>query len=137
MGRPFTQYLTQFSQLGLLCGSVLAALSLTLLFVPGVIHWLFQIDSATSTNVMSRRAAMLFAGLAVIVLGTRHAEPHPLRQSISLGIAVTMSGLICVGLFDWLRGAVGVGIWLAIVTEIIFASAYFRFWRMPVPRAAG
>ena len=131
MVRPLSQYWAQFSKLGLLTGTVLTALSLVLLLAPGVIHWLFQIESAEATDVMSRRAAMLFAGLALIVLQTRHAPPHPLRQSISLGIAVAMGGLICVGLHDFLRGAVGVGIWLAIFVETFFASAYLRFWRSP------
>lgn len=130
MGRSLSVYWTSFSHLGLLAGVVMVGLSLTLLCAPGLIHWLFQIDSMSGTDVMSRRAAMLFAGLAVIVLQTRHAAPHPLRQSISLGIAVTMGGLICVGLFEFMRGTVGIGIWLAIAAELFFVSAYWRFWRM-------
>jgi hypothetical protein len=130
MQATLSQFWTQYARLGLLAGGVMAALSVTLLLVPGLIHWLFQIDSSTGTDVMSGRAAMLFAGLAVITLQTRNAPAGPQRQSISLGIAVTMGGLACVGLYDFLRGAVGLGIWLAILAELFFVTAYMRFWRI-------
>ena len=128
MVRPLSQYWAQFSKLGLLTGTVLSALSLVLLLAPGVIHWLFQIESAEATDVMSRRAAMLFLGLSVMVYGARSAPPSPLRASVALGVTLCMGGLLILGVVEFARGAVGPGIWLAIVVEAFFAAAFLRFW---------
>ena len=72
---------------------------------------------------------MLFLGLSVLAFKSRHAEPSPLRSSVSLALGLAMAGLFCVGVIDLLRGAVGWGILLALVAEAFFATAYLRFWR--------
>lgn len=109
-------------------GCVTAVLCATLLLVPGLIHWLFHLDSPSGTDVMSRRAAMLFLGLSVLVFRTRNAPPSPLRASVSLALGITMAGMLGLGIFDLTRGAVGWGILPALGVEAFFAAAYLRFW---------
>ena len=75
---------------------------------------------------MARRAAMLFLGVAVVTFLSRETPPSQLRANLCLGLAIMMAGLAAVGVFEFIRGAVGLGIWLAIVTEISFALAYFK-----------
>ena len=75
---------------------------------------------------MARRAAMLFLGVAVVTFLSRETPPSQLRANLCLGLAIMMAGLTAVGVFEFIRGAVGLGIWLAIVTEISFALAYFK-----------
>lgn len=81
-----------FHQLCTLTAAIWAMLALTLLVWPAVIHWLFAIDSVASTDIMSRRAGVLFAGLATIVWMARTAPDSPLRRSICFGFSVAMGG---------------------------------------------
>ncbi|MEO9459901.1 MAG: hypothetical protein ABJE63_02095 [Lentilitoribacter sp.] len=78
------------------------------------------------SDLIARRAAMMFMGLSAIIFLSRNAEPSQLRQSLCLGLAIMMAALAIIGIFEFVRGAVGVGIWLAITTEIGFALAYFK-----------
>ena len=113
--------------LSLTASAVMFSICVTLLLVPSVIHWLFQIDSTTGSDVMSRRAAMLFLGLAVIVYRTRDATDAAARRTVCTAIICTMGGLALVGFFDYMRGTVGIGIWLAIVVEVVMVAGFARF----------
>lgn len=119
----------RFETVGGIIAATFAALSGALLVWPAVIHWLFQIASDPATDVMSRRAAMLFAGLATLMWQTRLAEDSPLRRSVCLSVSVALAGLAIVGLAELLRGAVGAGIFLAIAVELVFVAALLPFWR--------
>ncbi|MGB3246265.1 MAG: hypothetical protein WBB25_17150 [Sulfitobacter sp.] len=120
---------SDFRILSFAAAAVTGALCAVLLFVPGVIYWLFQLDSGKDTDVVSRRAAMLFLGLAVICFQSRESPDSAARRAICLGMMVSMTGLATVGLYDFMRGAVGFGIWLAISVEMFFATAFSRFSR--------
>jgi hypothetical protein len=110
----------------MLAGGITAALCLTLLLIPGLIHWLFQIASDPATIVMSRRAAMLFLGLSIIVWRSRNETASPLRQTVCFGVSAAMGGLLCLGLIEFINGTVGIGIALAVVTELFFAAAFWK-----------
>lgn len=108
---------------------IMSGLALTLLFAPGILHWLFAIDSGAAVDVMSRRAALLFAGLIVLVCMSQSTTSMEVQHLVSAVMVVVMGGLLVLGLVDWLRGAVGIGIWLALLVEGAFAVLYFRFWQ--------
>lgn len=115
--------------LGLIAGIVMGLLCATLLFLPGLIHWLVQVESGAGTDVMSNRAAILFLGLSVLAFRSRAEAPSPLRNTIDLSLGLVMAGLLVVGLYHYVTGQVSHGIWLALGVEAFFASAYLRFWR--------
>lgn len=121
--RPWRSY----ADLSIITSLVMCGLFLCLLLLPGIIHWLFGITSEPATDLMSRRAGILFLGLTIIVFQARHAEQSPLRRGISLGITVMMTAMAALGVVEYLRGQVGLGIWLAIGIEVIFAVLYARF----------
>ena len=116
-----------FERLCTVTAVIWAALALTLLLWPAVIHWLFAIGSDDATDVMSRRAGVLFAGLATIVWVARTAADCALRRSICLGFAVAMGGMACLGLIEYLRDSVSIGIWVAIIVELGFTGAIPQF----------
>lgn len=122
-------YWKNYTQLSLLFSWVTAGLFVTLFFSPGILHWIFQIESTPSAIVMSRRAALLFLGLSAVIFLTRNTTDLQTRRSISIAIALTMGGLVILGCFDLLRGNVGLGIILAVIPEAFFASGYFYIWK--------
>lgn len=69
---------------------------------------------------------MMFMGISAMIFLSRNAEASQLRQNLCLGLAIMMAALAVIGIFEFARGVVGVGIWLAITTEIAFAMAYFK-----------
>ena len=92
------------------------------------VNGLFDVKGNESAYFISRRTAMFFLGYAVISYYSRNAQPSVNRQSISLGIALSMFGLAVLGLFEFIRGFVGGGIFLAIGAELFLAISYLSIW---------
>lgn len=106
-----------------------AALALTLVGLPDVVFWLFQIEATSSAAFISRRAAMLFVGLALIAYFGRQAIHSDLRQGICLAMTVMLCAIAGLGLWEWARGYAGAGIFVAVITELMFAVVYLSIWR--------
>ncbi len=118
-----------FSKLSLATAFICATLFILLLFIPEFIYWIFSIHDDETARLMSRRASMLFLGIAIITFTGRNSAHSDLRQSVVLGIAVTMTGLATLGLFEFIRGYAGAGILLAASTELFFSFAYLHIWK--------
>ncbi len=109
-----------------LAAIVCAMLSLTLLVVPGLIFWLFQLDANVATEVMARRAGVLFFGLTILTYGLRDLPEGKPRQTVALGIGATMFLLAILGLIEFVMGRIGPGVFLAIAAELAFTALFAR-----------
>ncbi|MCT4555825.1 MAG: hypothetical protein N4A53_14145 [Pelagimonas sp.] len=103
-----------------------ASLAFALLFVPGVVLWLFGLDIPAEAGFLARRAAMLFLGISIIAWLGQSAPPSELRRALCTGLAVMMGALALLGLIEFLRGMAGPGILLAIAVETLFCAAYLK-----------
>ena len=56
----------------------------------------------------------LFLGISQIAWLARDEDISPLRQSVSASIAASMAALALFGLWDFVHGGAGLGIWVAI-----------------------
>lgn len=106
----------------ILMASGCGALCLVLAFAPSVISWLFEIEARPIGDVLALRAAMLFLGLGLIAFLGRKERDTPLRRAVATGFVVVWVGLATTGLYEFARGMVGVGIWLAIIVEVALAA---------------
>jgi hypothetical protein len=106
-----------------------SALFLFLLFAPEIIFTLFQAEGNESAFFISRRAAMLFLCIAVFSWFGRNSVHSDLRQGICLGMSISMLALAVLGVVEFTRGIVGVGIFLAVITEVALAIGYFQIWK--------
>jgi hypothetical protein len=104
-------------------------LFLILLVAPVIIFMLFQVQGNESAFFISRRAAMLFLGIASFLWLGRNAIHSELRQAICVGLSLSMFALAVLGIFEFIRGFVGIGIFVAVSTEIIIGFAYYRIWK--------
>ncbi|GHF95222.1 hypothetical protein [Thalassotalea marina] len=120
--------MNQFKHLSVLTSAIAALLAILLLFLPEVVFWLFAIVEHDSATFIGRRAAMLFLGIAFICWLARNAKHSQARQAICLGLAVSMLSLATLGLYELIRGAAGLGIILAITTEVVLALWYVQIW---------
>ncbi|MEP5153026.1 hypothetical protein [Planktotalea sp.] len=123
--------MTLFSQKSIctLAAAICAALCLTLMFIPGLIFWLFQMAHDVGGVLISRRAAMLFAGLSILAWLARDLAPSEGTRAIFISFAVAMGGLALLGVYEYIQGNVGIGIALAIAAEAFFVGAFLRLAR--------
>jgi len=103
-----------------------SALFACLLVAPDLIYWLFDIKRHTTADLLAKRAAMLFLGLAVLTFLGRNAPYSSLRRAVSISMATTMAGLMLAGMYEFFFGTAGVGIWAAIGGEALFLSLYLH-----------
>ncbi|PHR61073.1 MAG: hypothetical protein COA43_05380 [Robiginitomaculum sp.] len=105
------------------------SLSLLLAFTPQFIFWLFSLTGNEAAYFISRRAAIMFLGIAVLAWLGRKSAPSSLRQAVCLGMGVMMIGLALLGLGEFARGYTKAGILLAVTTEFMFGFAYVYLWK--------
>ena len=118
----------EFKNMSSITAFIALSLCMLLLFSPGVVFWLFNIEGHSSAFFIGRRAAMLFLGVSVLTWMSRNAVHSESRQAICVGLSVSMITLALLGSVEYLRGYAGAGILLAIVTEFTLAFLYFRIW---------
>ncbi len=117
-----------FKHLSTITALITSVLFLVLLFTPGILFTLFQIQMHDSASFISRRAAMLFLCIAIILWLNRKAIHSEARQSICIALSISMLALSLLGIFEYIRGFAGVGIFLAIITEILLSLGYFQIY---------
>ena len=117
-----------FKTMATLASAVTGMLCLVLLILPALIFWLFGIEGGADAAFMSRRAGCLFLGIAVLLWCFRGAPLGDAQKGVCLAVSAMMSALAVLGLVEFLRGAAGYGIWLAIFAEVGFSTAFGLLW---------
>lgn len=123
-----------FRNLNIATTVIASLLFLILLCTPNIAWWLFGIEGGESADFVARRTAMLFAGIAALCWFTRNTPAGAAQSGIAKGLALAMIGLVMLGLSEWLRGFAGIGILLAVVTELTLAVGYGRMACYPSGR---
>ena len=118
-----------YRNLCVFAGALAATLFIFLLTAPDLIAQLFGIDGGASFEFISRRAAILFLGTATMFYAARTAGHSAARQAMLLGYAVTMGGLAILGFVEFLRGAAGIGILIAVFGELFVTIWALFVWR--------
>lgn len=120
--------MTSFRWLSTAFAGLCFALFACLLLYPAAIYSLLSITSHDTADILARRASMLFLGFAALSYLGRNAATSDLRQAVMVGMFVTMLGLLSIGVFEWVQGRVGLGIWVAIVGEALFCFWTITIW---------
>ena len=101
-------------------------LCLTLMFAPTIIYWLFGLDGNALGDFMTKRAGVLFLGLAILCFASRNTTSPEVIQLVSLSLGVAMLVMALLGVFELARGNAGLGILLAVVAELIIAALFWK-----------
>jgi hypothetical protein len=118
----------KFKTISTITAIVAFILFLLLLLAPEIIFILFQVQGGESAFFISRRAAMLFMGIAAFSWIGRNAVHSESRQAICVGLSISMLALAMLGIIEFARGFTGGGIFFAIITEVTLGVAYFKIW---------
>lgn len=100
------------------------ALALTLMFAPNLLLADWGIDVTLSVEVMGRRSAALFAGIAVMCFSARNAKPSVARSAVIKGVVVIFALLAALGLFEFSVGNVTPAILIPVFIEVSFVLAF-------------
>ena len=113
-----------FRRLAEISATLCGALSIALILVSGLFEHLFGLDPSVAGEVMARRSGVLFAPLALILWTVRDLPEGELRHNFATAVFVMMSGLVLLGIGEWLAGRVGPGIFLAVAVAAVLAVLY-------------
>lgn len=97
------------------------ALSLALIFLPQVIYWLFNLQGNSLGDFLAKRAGILFFGLSVLCFHSRNTRSIEVQQLASLTVGVAMGCMALLGVVEFFRGHVSIGIFVAVTIEVVFA----------------
>ena len=113
----------------------LATISSILFFVLAIIWMFFPEKALTSWGVpytdsaglVSRRAAAMYAGLCVMLWMARNALQSPARRALSAGLVIACIFIASDGVYDFLAGNAGSGIFKAVIIEAVLAILFTRY----------
>lgn len=113
----------------------LATVTSTLFFVLTIIWMLFPEKALTDWGVpytdaaglVSRRAASIYAGLCVMFWMARNSPPSPARRALSAGLVIACLFIASDGIYDFLSGNAGTGIFKAVLIEAILAILFTKY----------
>jgi hypothetical protein len=115
--------LFSFPRIARLAALIAFLLFATFAFIPVIPFTMLGVDMVSEGLLMARRMSALFLGISLILWLARDAENSPLRRSVSASLSVSMAALALFGLWDFVHGSVGPGIWIAVTVETFFAAA--------------
>ena len=110
-----------FRQFSLAAALVFFSLALVWLLAPQVLLWIWSVPFSEAVGLLARRAAALFAGIAVMLFLLRDVAPSPARHAVTTGLALACAGLALLGVAEFVAGHAGAGILLAVVVEAALA----------------
>ncbi|ESQ82141.1 hypothetical protein AEAC466_18565 [Asticcacaulis sp. AC466] len=113
-----------FKTVSALTGVVCLILAGVWLILPQWIltHW--QVGYDYGDGLVSRRMACLFVAFGVILLSIRKVDVREAQRAVSNGVIVACLSLIALGLYEWLSGHVGDGIWFAMALEAVICLGF-------------
>jgi hypothetical protein len=103
-------------------------LGLRLIFAAGSVLDEWGIEATTGSLVVSRRIGAIYLGLALMFFLGRAATPSDIRSTVCLVTGGAIAMLACLGLFEFLAGRVGAGIFRSVVAEALLAAGFVWVW---------
>lgn len=115
---------TRFRKVAILTALIFLALAFAWMFASGEQLSRWGVSASSSTELLGRRAAALYAGIGIMFLQARNAEPSPARTALLHGAIVTCLMLAVLGTAELINGHAGPGILAAVVIEIVLVIAF-------------
>ena len=118
-----------YRHLTLAASILFGVLCLTLIFLPQIVYWLFEIQGNDLGDFLAKRAGVLFLGLTVLCYCSRKSHTVEVQGLVLLAVGSAMGAMAFLGIFEFIRGTVGAGIFVAVVIEAAIAFLFFAYRR--------
>ncbi|MBV7534142.1 hypothetical protein KW842_00025 [Duganella sp. sic0402] len=115
-----------FRRVAILTAVLFLALALTWMFAPQRLLEAWGLVSAPTAEVLGRRAAALYAGVAAMFWLARNAVASPARTAMSRGLALACFSLAALGIFELVAHHVTTGILPAVIIEVALGLALLQ-----------
>ncbi|SFH61357.1 hypothetical protein SAMN04515618_10199 [Collimonas sp. OK307] len=113
-----------FRGLAILSALVFSALALTWMLAPDLLLSDWGVEFTPSAGLVSRRAAALYAGVAVMFFSARNTEPSTARSALIKGVVVACFMLAVLGLLEFEVGNATPRILIAVFIEAALTLAF-------------
>lgn len=124
MNVPFSPWQLTFRGMSRAASVICGMLAFVWILVPHILLSIWQVESSVSTILAGRRSGALFFGLGVMLWLAQDATSSPTRDAIAAGFAASCAVLAALGIYEFVAGHAGVGIWLAVAVEIPLAVGF-------------
>ncbi|ALG46267.1 TPA: hypothetical protein PXN30_004291 [Yersinia enterocolitica] len=114
----------KFSQLAILTFALFFILATVWMFFTEQLLTQWGIEPTAGTGVISRRCAAFFAGIGVMCLFARNAEPSLPRYALAAGLSTISLILAVLGIVEWREGHVNGQILFAVFIELFLGIAF-------------
>ncbi|CNL36033.1 Uncharacterised protein [Yersinia enterocolitica] len=114
----------KFSHLAILTSVLFFILATLWMFFPQQLLTQWGIEYTSGAGVVSRRCAAFFAGMGVMCLFARNAEPSLARYALAAGISMISLILAVLGIVEWREGHVNGQILFAVFIELFLSLAF-------------
>ena len=99
-------------------------LSIGWFFAANSLHKRWRIKPSTPSLLIGRRLGASYAGISIMLLLGRSAQPSDLRTAICIGMLVALTILAGLGLREFAAGRVGPGILASVILEFILVTGF-------------
>jgi len=120
-----------FRSLALVSAFLFLSLALIWMFAPDLVLSSWGVEFSPEVGLVARRAAALSAGIGVMLLSARNAEPSPSRSALVAGLVVACLTLAPLGSFELVTGHANRGILSAVFIEVALMLAFLYVGRAP------
>lgn len=118
----------RFKNLSVILSILGFSLFVSHLLMPELVFSLFEIPENESAFFNARRTSILYLGVCVLSFLGRNAMHSQLRQSFCVGVSIIMFGLAILGIYEYLAGFAGLGIMIAVITEVVIGVGFMKNW---------
>lgn len=107
-----------FHSLALFTAALFLLLAIIWMLAPSRLLAAWGVDSSDTVELVSRRAAALYAGIALMFFLARNAAPSATRDALVYGLIATCMILALLGIDEFAKGRANKGILTAVLIEV-------------------
>ncbi|WP_047515129.1 hypothetical protein [Methylophilus sp. Q8] len=107
-----------FHSLALFTAALFLLLAIIWMLAPTRLLAAWGVGSSDTVGLVSRRAAALYAGIALMFFLARHAAPSATRDALVYGLIATCMILALLGIDEFAKGRANKGILTAVLIEV-------------------
>jgi hypothetical protein len=113
-----------FYRLAVFTSALFLILAMTWMFAPVQLLSGWGMEFSTAVGLVGRRAAALYAGIAVMFFSARNAEHSTTRTALITGTITSCSTLTLLGVYELATGHASSGILTAVFIEVALVLAF-------------
>ena len=113
-----------FYRLSVICTILFLMLAIILMFAPVQILAGWGVELTTSVELLAKRIAALYAGIAMMFFMARNAEHSTTRTALIYGVITSCSILALLGVYEFATGHATSGILTGVFIEVALVLAF-------------